>query len=217
MVRQSGETRLDPCTGNHRLDLADLVPDHPGHLAVLPLDRRRPNAVFYLGVAGDSAATEHHLDELGADMSDLDHEHYMRQAIELAANVPDRPFAAVIVDRSSGQIVAQGWNKSSFNPTWHGEIDAINRLSESSAKPDPSQLVLYTTAEPCPMCQGAILWSGIGTVVYGTSIRFLQSLGWRQIDILADEVVRRSPTWRCTLVGSVLEQECNALFQAASR
>jgi tRNA(adenine34) deaminase len=150
-------------------------------------------------------------------MSDLDHEHYMRRAIELAANVPDCPFAAVIVDRHSGQIVAEGWNKSSVNPTWHGEIDAINRLAESPVKLDPSQLVLYTTAEPCPMCQGAILWSGIGTVVYGTSIRFLQSRGWRQIDILAEEVVRRSPGWRCTLVGGVLEQECNALFEAASR
>ena len=184
-------------------------------------------------------------------MSHLDHEHYMLRAIELAANVPDRPFAAVIVDRSSGQIVAKGWNKSSLNPTWHGEIDAINQLStvreitdalsatspcplprgakehwtvnsrtvlsESSVKLDPGQLVLYTTAEPCAMCQGAILWSGIGTVVYGTSIRFLQSLGWRQIDILAEEVIRRSPAWRCTLVGGVLEQECNALFEAASR
>ncbi|TVS21041.1 MAG: nucleoside deaminase [Planctomycetaceae bacterium] len=150
-------------------------------------------------------------------MSDLDHQYYLRQAIELTANTPDRPFAAVIVDRSSGQIVAEGWNKSSFNPTWHGEIDAINRLIESSVKLDPSQLVLYTTAEPCPMCQGAILWTGIGTVVYGTSIRFLQSLGWRQIDILAEELVRRSPGWRCRLVGGVLEQECNALFEAASQ
>jgi len=150
-------------------------------------------------------------------MSDLDHEHYMRRAIELAANTQDRPFAAVIVDRSSGQIVAKGWNKSSINPTWHGEIDAINHLSELPHTPDPSQLVLYTTAEPCPMCQGAILWSGIGAVVYGTSIRFLQSLGWRQIEILAEEVVRRSPGWRCVLIGGVLEQECNALFEAASR
>ena len=36
------------------------------------------------------------------------------------------------------------------------------------------------------MCQGAILWSGIETVVYGTSIRFLQSQEWRQIDIMAE-------------------------------
>ena len=37
------------------------------------------------------------------------------------------------------------------------------------------------------------------------------------LDILAEEVVRRSPSWRCTLVGGVLEQECNALFEAAKR
>jgi tRNA(adenine34) deaminase len=135
----------------------------------------------------------------------------------LAMNVPDLPFGALIVESSSGQIVAEGWNKSSVNPTWHGEIDAINRLAESHKTFNRSGLVLYTTAEPCPMCQGAILWSGIGMVVYGTSILFLQSQGWRQIDILAEEVVRRSPSWRCTLVGGVLEQECNALFEAAKR
>jgi tRNA(Arg) A34 adenosine deaminase TadA len=123
----------------------------------------------------------------------------------------------VIADRRNGRIVAEGWNKSSANPTWHGEIDAINRLAESLADFDGSQLVLYTTAEPCPMCQGAILWSGIGMVVFGTSIRFLQSQGWRQIDILAEEVVRRSPSWECTVIGGVLEEECNALFEAASR
>jgi ribosomal protein L7/L12 len=77
------------------------------------LGRRGPGAVLDLGVAGDGPATEHHLDELGEVMDDLDHERYMRRAIELAANVPDVPFGAVIVDRSSGQIVAEGWNKSS--------------------------------------------------------------------------------------------------------
>ena len=149
-------------------------------------------------------------------MNDLDHERHMRRAIELAANVPNLPFGAVIVNRESGKIVAEGWNKSSINPTWHGEIDAINKLVLADPGIDGTTLVLYTTAEPCPMCQGAILWSGIETVAFGTSIRFLQTNGWRQIDILAEEVVRRSPTWRCTLIGGVLEQECNALFLAAS-
>jgi hypothetical protein len=49
--------------------------------------------------------------------------------------------------------------------------------------------------------------------VFGSSIRFLQQQGWRQIDILADEVVRRSPGWTCSITGGVLEQECNALFE----
>lgn len=144
-----------------------------------------------------------------------EHEHYMRRAIELAANVPEFPFGALIVDRTSGKVLSEGWNKSSINPTFHGEIDAINQLVESNPGIDAAKLVLYTTAEPCPMCQGAILWTGIGSVVFGTSIRSLQKMGWRQIDILAEEVVRRSPAWKCTITGGVLEQECDALFTMA--
>ena len=148
-------------------------------------------------------------------MNELDHERYMRRAIELAGKVPDLPFGAVITDRDTGTILSEGWNKTSVNPTWHGEIDAINGLASSDVCFKGKSLILYTTAEPCPMCQGAILWTGIETVVFGTSIRSLQRLGWRQIDILAAEVVRRSPAWKCTLIGGVMEQECDALFEWA--
>ena len=148
-------------------------------------------------------------------MSELDHERYMRQAIGLAGKVPEVPFGAVIVDRDTGTILSEGWNKTSVNPTWHGEIDAINGLASTGAAFEGKNLILYTTAEPCPMCQGAILWTGIETVVFGTSIRSLQRMGWRQIDILAEEVVRRSPAWKCTLIGGVMEKECDALFEWA--
>ena len=148
-------------------------------------------------------------------MNELDHELYMRRAIELAGKVPAVPFGAVIVDRETGIILAEGWNKTSVNPTWHGEIDAINTLASSDVCFKGKSLVLYTTAEPCPMCQVAILWTGIETVVFGTSIRSLQRMGWRQIDILAEEVVRRSPAWNCTLIAGVMEQECDALFEWA--
>ncbi len=148
-------------------------------------------------------------------MEPIDHERFMRRAIALTANCPHLPFGAVIVRGATGAVVAEGWNQSAINPTWHGEIDAINRLAESGLGDDASGLVLYTTAEPCPMCMGAIFWSGIGTVVFGSSIRFLQRQGWRQIDILSDEVLRRSPAWKCTLIGGVLEAECNALFDSA--
>ncbi|MHC4178640.1 MAG: tRNA-specific adenosine deaminase, partial [Planctomycetota bacterium] len=67
----------------------------------------------------------------------------------------------------------------------------------------------------CCMCQGAILWSGIREVVYGTSIGTLQRLGWPQIDIPADEVARRTPFAECKLIGGVLEQECDELFRTA--
>jgi tRNA(Arg) A34 adenosine deaminase TadA len=145
-------------------------------------------------------------------MPELDHERHMRRAIALAARVPEVPFGAVIVRREGGETVAEGWNKSAVNATWHGEMDALNALFRSGRVGDAGGLVLYTTAEPCPMCMAAILWSGLGMVVFGTSIRFLQRCGWRQIDIGAEEVVRRSPGMRCPVVGGVLEEECNALF-----
>ena len=150
-------------------------------------------------------------------MSEPDHERYMWRAIALASNALDRPFGAVIVDRETGEVVAEGWNRSDDNPTLHGEIDAINRLVLAAPGIDGSRIVLYTTAEPCPMCQGAILWAGIGAVVFGSSIRFLMDIGWKQIDIPAAEVVRRSPGWRCTVTGGVLEAECNELFLTAAR
>jgi tRNA(adenine34) deaminase len=128
-------------------------------------------------------------------MSDLEHEHYIRRAIDLTGNCPDRPFVAVVVDGDTGAVVAEGWNRTDANPILHGEIDAILRFVDSGCRIDPARLVLYTTAEPCPMCQGAILWAGIGRVVFGTSIRYLRENGWQQIDIPADEVVRRAPGW----------------------
>jgi tRNA(adenine34) deaminase len=145
------------------------------------------------------------------------HERFMRRAIALTAHCRDLPFGAIVVDRDREVVLAEGWNRSDVNPTWHGEIDALNHLAALPEAHDGRRLALYTTAEPCPMCMGAIFWSDIGTVVFGTSIRFLQTQGWRQIDILAEEVVRRSPGWTCEIVGGVLERECNALFESARR
>jgi tRNA(Arg) A34 adenosine deaminase TadA len=143
------------------------------------------------------------------------HELYMRRAIELAEYVPQLPFGAVLVDNTSGKIVAEGWNQTVRGPLWHGEIDAIVRLSDRQNTVDWSGISLYSTAEPCPMCQGAILWAGIAQVVFGTSIQYLQQRGWRQIDVSAAELTRRTPFANCRLIGGVLVDECNALFDRA--
>lgn len=148
------------------------------------------------------------------DESGLDHERHMRLAIEQAGNAPQLPFGAVIVDSRTGEVVAEGYNRSADSPTFHGEIDVINRLAASGARDDWSPLALYTTAEPCPMCQSAIEWAGIGLVVYGTSIARLQEFGWRQIDNRAKEVIRRTPFRKTRLIAGVLAEECDALFRA---
>ena len=144
-----------------------------------------------------------------------DDEQHMRRAIRLAGNVPKYPFGALLVDQQKGVVVAEGWNRSVLNPTWHGEMDAINKCATVNPKVDWTKLTLYTTAEPCAMCQGAVAWSGISRVVFGSSIPFLKSLNWWAIDIRADEVARLSAFRSCSVVGGVLEGECNKLFKAA--
>lgn len=141
--------------------------------------------------------------------------YYMWQAIEVAGKSPDFPFGAVIVRRTTGDIIAKGVNRSSENPIFHGEIDAINSCAAVNSPNDWSELDLYTTAEPCPMCQSAIEWAGISTIYYGTSIPYLKNLGWWQIDIRAEEVARCTPFRQTKIIGGILELECNALFEAA--
>jgi tRNA(Arg) A34 adenosine deaminase TadA len=147
----------------------------------------------------------------------LDHATFMRRAIAQANNVPLLPFGAVLVRGATGEVLAEGHNRSGLSPTFHGEVDVINRLAADQPQIDWSGLALYTTAEPCPMCQSAIEWAGIPLVVYGSSIPFLQDLDWWQIDIRALEVVRRTPFRQTTVLGGILEKECNALFEAVPR
>lgn len=142
---------------------------------------------------------------------------HMRQAIALTANCPALPFAAVVVDRRTGAVVAEGWNRAEENPLLHGEVDALNALAGLQPRPDGRELVLYTTAEPCPMCMGAILWAGVGRVVFGTSIRFLLDTGWRQIDIPAAEVAGRATGMGCEVRGGVLSEECDELYLSVGR
>jgi tRNA(adenine34) deaminase len=145
----------------------------------------------------------------------LDHAAYMRRAIEQANKNPKLPFGAVIVRVSDGSVVAEGHNRTPVNPTYHGEMDAIDRYASQHPGADWSGLALYTTCEPCAMCQSAALWAGIGAVIFGSSIPFLARLNWWYIDIRAEEVVKRTSFRRCTVIGGILEQECNALFVAA--
>ena len=141
-------------------------------------------------------------------------ESHMRRAIRLAGNNPKYPFAAVLVDEEK-RVVGEGWNRSAQNPTWHGEMDAINKCAAAHPKIDWTRLTLYTTAEPCAMCQGAVAWAGIKRVVFGSSIPFLKSVDVWAIDIRAEELARLAAFRKCAVVGGVLEEECNKLFRAA--
>ncbi len=95
---------------------------------------------------------------------------FMRRAIELSRKAMDEragpPFGAVVV--RDGQVVAEGYNNSfaTNDPTAHAEIVAIRRACEAMGSHSLKGCVIYSSSEPCPMCLGAIYWSGMETVHY---------------------------------------------------
>lgn len=150
------------------------------------------------------------------DPQHIDYTQYMQRLIELAKHNPQYPFAAMIIDQQTGKILCEGLNHASLNPTWHGEIRAINACAEKYPKLDWSKTTLITTAEPCPMCMSAIIWAGIPTVVYGTSIQYLNENKWKQIQIDSHEVSKKAPFYRGNIVEGVLHQETDKLFKKSN-
>ena len=89
------------------------------------------------------------------------------------------PFGCVIV--KDGRVVGSGHNRvlAKKDPTCHGEIMAIHDACKALDTFDLSGCELYTTAEPCPMCFGAILWANIGKIYYGCNISDTEKIGFR--------------------------------------
>ncbi|MCH2482770.1 MAG: nucleoside deaminase [Gammaproteobacteria bacterium] len=99
-----------------------------------------------------------------------DHEHYMRIALEEAERGAAEGNAAVgSILVGVERVVARGRNlvTSTSDPTAHAETVALRHAGEQLGHTDFSKLTLYTTFEPCPMCCGAILASGVHTLVMG--------------------------------------------------
>lgn len=89
------------------------------------------------------------------------------------------PFGSVIV--KDGEIVGQGHNRvlAENDPTCHGEMEAIRDACKNLGTHDLTGCKLYTTAEPCPMCLGAILWSNMSQVYYGCTRQDSAEIGFR--------------------------------------
>ena len=89
------------------------------------------------------------------------------------------PFGCVIV--RDGEIIGRGHNEVILqnDPTCHGEITAIRSACRTLGTHDLTGCELYTTAAPCPMCRGAILWANIRKVYYGCTVADTDSIGFR--------------------------------------
>ncbi|KAK9760373.1 hypothetical protein K7432_015680 [Basidiobolus ranarum] len=75
---------------------------------------------------------------------------------------------------------------------------------------------MYTTGEPCAMCQGAIMFSHLGRMVYASSIATITKYGRGQIQIPSWEITHRSPKEHFVdteIVPDVLREQTDEWFK----
>lgn len=89
------------------------------------------------------------------------------------------PFAAVIV--ADGEVISLVHNtsRSSGNPLEHAEMSAIQSAIQKHGAEILTRAHLISSNEPCPMCIGACIWSGIPEVSYFISQEQVEAIrGW---------------------------------------
>lgn len=106
-------------------------------------------------------------------MTSAHHEDLLRRAIQVSRRAREHgntPFGALLVD-ADGVVLLEQENIEITERvcTGHAETTLAARASERYDKAFLWGCTLYTTAEPCAMCSGAIYWANIGRVVYAMS------------------------------------------------
>jgi tRNA(adenine34) deaminase len=138
-------------------------------------------------------------------------EGFIRMALD-EARQGDYAFGSVITrDR---EVIARGRNlgKTNDDPTAHGEMVAIRRCLADHGSARLRGATLYTSGEPCVMCMGAIVWCGVGRLVFAASVPQIGSLT-NQIMIASAEVAARAKWDPIKITGGVLADEAMKLLR----
>ena len=139
----------------------------------------------------------------------MDHELYMRQALELAkeaAAAGEVPVGCVIVHE--GKVIGRGRNRREEKQavSSHAEMEAMAEANAALGSWRLEDCTLYVTLEPCPMCAGAIINARIPRVYYGARDREMGACGG-----VLNLFMERFPH-RPALVGGILGEECRAVL-----
>ena len=151
--------------------------------------------------------------------------YFLRRSFDVARRAMsngNHPFGAVLVARD-GTVLIEAEN--GYMPGRDGTAHAERLLATQACTTLDAQTLreatIYSSAEPCAMCAGAIYWAGIGRLVYGLSEHRLRMLTGDHpenptLDLPCRDVLASGQ--RATeVVGPLLEQEAAALHEGVWR
>jgi tRNA(Arg) A34 adenosine deaminase TadA len=105
---------------------------------------------------------------------------FLRRAFAVARRAQingNHPFGAILVG-PDGAVLIEAEN--GFMPDRDMTAHAERLLATQAGRAHPpeflAQCTMYTSAEPCAMCAGAVYWVGISRVVYGLGEQRLKQI-----------------------------------------
>ncbi len=131
-------------------------------------------------------------------------------AAQAAADAGETPVGAVVVDPSTGEVIATGANQpiGTHDPTAHAEIVALREAARKRGNYRLTGLTLVVTLEPCAMCAGAISHARIGRLVFGAE----DAKGGAVVN--GPRFFEQSTChWRPEVMGGVLAEESSAMLK----
>ncbi|MDE6775906.1 MAG: nucleoside deaminase [Ruminococcus sp.] len=136
---------------------------------------------------------------------------YMKYALELAEKAAEDgevPVGAVVVKKSTGEIVGEGRNRreSHKNAIAHAEMEAISQACGKLGGWRLHGCAIYITLEPCPMCCGAIINSRIDDVYFGAYDR--KSGSAESVQQIFSFPYNHKPA----VYGGICEHECSGIL-----
>lgn len=143
----------------------------------------------------------------------------MREVFAIARHARangNRPFGAMLVAGNGAVLaVAENSQMTEGQMLAHAEMNLLHRAVQDFTPDVLTASTLYTSAEPCAMCAGAIFWSGISRLVFGLSgDRLHEIAGYspRMLVASAREVLGRAGR-QVEIVGPILESEAELILK----
>lgn len=145
---------------------------------------------------------------------------FLQRALALARESTiqgNLPFGCVLVD-STGCILEEAGNtvNTDRNPIAHCELNLIQQAAGKYTIDLLQNCTIYCSVEPCPMCAGAIYWSGIGRIVFALDTNTYNAIS--QVDpaalfeIPCQEIMEKGGR-KVEVVGPALQKEAADFYR----
>ena len=139
------------------------------------------------------------------------HAYFMQKALELAHQAAEEgevPIGAIVVAEGK-TIIGRGYNQTEKlqDVTAHAEMIALTAATQYLGGKYLQNCTMYITLEPCTMCAGALGWSQISRIVYGTS----------EVKKGFTQFIPRLLHPKTEIIAGVLAEECQQILQSFFR